>query len=63
MSTIVNLTGNRGEWSEPYVLLSLLASQEIKLCDGGLNFVDTSYEINSIVVAGSVRNEKIKYKF
>ena len=34
---MTEFSGNRGEWSEPYVLLKLLADGELALGDSNLN--------------------------
>jgi type II restriction enzyme len=36
MSKVLNFTGNRGEWSEPYAFMYLLGNPQLQFCNGSL---------------------------
>lgn len=58
MSRIQNLTMNRGEWSEAYALLSLVANTAFVLSDKFLSNQNTNqYKVNSILIPTDVPNK------
>src|ERR1035437_3520918 len=46
------LTGNKGEWSEFYVLLKLLVEQRLYAADEDLNKIDNIFYIVLAIIAG-----------
>ena len=38
-------TANKGEWSESYTFLKLIADEKIKLCDENLNSINKEFNV------------------
>jgi hypothetical protein len=58
MSRIQNLTMNRGEWSEAYALLSLIANADFVLSDKSLaDENSTQYKVKSILIPTNTPNK------
>ena len=64
MSKVLNFTGNRGEWSEPYALLKLLSDPQLVLCNGSLvPVVQSNFHVQSIEVPASSAGDVITFSF
>lgn len=56
------LKGNRGEWSEPYVFLKLLADGRIYAADENLNKIETMYYPVLKVIGEIIDDEQCEYR-
>lgn len=56
-----NLTGNKGEWSEAYVLLRLLAQGKIYAANENLEQIDTMYFPILKILREEIANRKYEY--
>lgn len=64
MSKVLTFTGNRGEWSEPYVLLKLLSDPQLVFCNGSLiPFAQSNFYVKSIEVPASSAGGSISFSF
>jgi len=57
----MSLTGNKGEWSEAYVLLKLLGDGRIYAADGSLNRIDDMYFPILKIIREEVTDSKYEY--
>lgn len=55
------ITGNKGEWSEAYVLLRLLAQGKIHAADDHLNQIDDMYFPILKIIREEIRDHKYEY--
>lgn len=56
------LTGNKGEWSEIYVLLKLLADGKIHAADGDLNRLEDVYFPILNIIREELKDQVVEYK-
>jgi type II restriction enzyme len=64
MSKVLNFTGNRGEWSEPYTLLYILSNPNLVFCSSNLTpATQNQFRINSIEVPADSVGGIINFSF
>jgi hypothetical protein len=64
MSKVLSFTGNRGEWSEPFVLLKLLSNPQLTFCNGRLTpLPQNNFLVNSIEVPANSNGGIVTFTF